>query len=250
MAIWSLDLIGVPIQYRNRNPYALTPDEQLDAFPKNANPDYVNTWLELLQTGAHTASSISRRAWQEAVYEFVAALQTLGKEAFITDPFARNVNEHVINFLQIRRRRLVKWVDSTNLLKRTIYDSGHHYIRKSNSFVVRAHVHFRPIRDGIKIGESLQNRKFFRASVPFVKGNVWSRWLEFGVIRVVWAATTANDATLFYEIHCPYTPELPIVDDHNLGNKEFTNTVDSNIWLPLVHKLRWMSSSNPRIWRF
>lgn len=240
---WSLQSIGVPLVYRTMNPFALSEAERLDAYPKLANPDCVNSWMEI----AGDQRSFPHVAWNHLVHAFVVACEARGERPFILDSERRNDDEQARTFLSVRRKRVRDYIEPLGLVTLPIFRSSHYYTRNEHSWWLRSQARIIKRIDGHAIGKDLQqSHHWIRTHCPEYRGSQsWHRWLQHGVLRVGWS-TAVTECWFWYEIRCPH--QLGVAGDYrNLDDNAFAKHADG-IWLPLVRNLRWWSTSNPRTW--
>lgn len=240
---WNLQSVGIPLIYRTMNPFALSDEERLDAYPTRANPRGVNIWMSL--TGNKFA--LPGLAWETMLHAFVVACEKKGQPPFVLDGARRNADEEVRNFLTPRRRRVRDYLDPSGLLTLPIFRTTHKYTRNENSWWVRSQARIIKKIDGIAIGQDLHKREhWIRTHCPEYKGSQsWHKWIQPGVTRVGWS-TSGTESWLWYEIRCPH---MPGITGHyrNLDDAAFTKHLDT-IWLPLIRNIRWWSTSNVRTW--
>lgn len=240
---WNLQSIGVPLVYRTMNPYALSPEERLDAYPKLANPRCVNSWMKI----SGNARSLPAQAWEQFLHAFVVLCEGHGKTPFILDKSRRNADEEIRNFLAPRRRRVRDYIEPLGLVTLPIFRTSHYYTRNENSWWLRSQARIIKRIDGLTIGKDLHQRfHWIRTHCPEYRGSQsWHKWIQPGVTRVGWS-TAITECWLWYEIRCPH---MPGIEGHyrNLDDAAFTKHLDT-LWLPLVRNIRWWSTSNARTW--
>lgn len=239
---WDLQLIGVPVAYREINPYALSETERLDAYPELANPKHISVWMSI------STGNVQERidsAWDKFIHSFVLGCERLGSPPFILDTSRRNLNEEIRSFLLLRRKRVRDYIDPLGLVTLPIFRSSRKYTRYENSWWLRSQARIIKRIDGLAIGSDLQLRfKWLRTTCPEYRGSQsWHKWLQPGVVRVGWSSST-TECWFWYELRCPH---LPGVEGHYrlLDDASFIKQTDA-LWLPIVKNLRWWSTSNLR----
>lgn len=241
MTTYSLISVGVPLVYRTENPFQLTTEERLDAFPEQGNTETVNLWMSIKRTSYELPSI----GWQRFLTMYVAASKAANIQPFVAAFDRRNSDESLRNFLAPRRRRVRAYLDRLGLVLLPIRSTNIRYIRQSNSFWLRPQARIIAHIDNALPDILKRDQHWIKTHCPEYTAAVsYHKWIDPGILRVG-LSVLRTESWLWYEIRSPLVPGQTLALDE-AGFQQHVNS----IWLPLVKNQRWLTTSNPRLWNF
>ena len=227
---FDLSIIGVPHQYHNKIP-------SIGGFPKNFNPDARHVWLAILASEGYKEKVNGMPAgerWTLIIQLFIKWCNDQAISPF-DNHLDRTDNSRILSFLELQRRKLVKYIDEIGILKVVTIKSPYRvYMRRDTGFVIQSYCDFS------NFGGFDQLQKFLtHPKVGFTKvGLAWQKVLD-STTRIHVKTVNSNRAIVWYEIRVGSPVYFPGSERKTPTIRQVDNFIDNTIWLPIVRSHRF-----------
>lgn len=231
----NLVLLGVSPAEQEEMPTSLT-------FPSRFNPAYRSVWNRIV-TEVEIETDVPAKAWNAAVKKYIRYGLSNNLNPFVPNDLTGNAA--AIRYLMFARRKVVKYIDEWNILRRHVprRSSEQFTVTKTeDGVVVRSSIVLRHI-DLTRLKKEFVERMFFRFVGPYSVGKVdWRKRLTTYPIYIGFSSANNFEGVLWYEIHLNKSrATAPLLANDLLfdHDKQFERYIRETMWRPITKVIRF-----------